>query len=49
MEPVALILSIEMTRREARSALPHARVRPPSARWRRVRATVRGVIGPAER
>jgi hypothetical protein len=46
MEPVALMLSIELTRREATSALPHARVRPPSARWGRLRATVRRVVGP---
>jgi hypothetical protein len=41
MDFVALLISVEMTRRETHSALPGARVRPEARRWGRLRAAVR--------
>ncbi|XVU24401.1 hypothetical protein ACQPZJ_45465 [Actinoplanes sp. CA-054009] len=33
MDLLAMVLSVEVTRREARSALPCAEVSPPRRRW----------------
>ncbi len=46
MDPLTWVLSIEVTRRDAHSALPHAEVRPHRTRWRRLRAAARRVVGP---
>lgn len=43
MDLTALVLSVEVTRRRAGSALPCAAVQRPSDRWRRVRAALRRV------
>jgi hypothetical protein len=43
MEGVALLLSVQVTRRSARSALPDAEVEVSRPRWRRARAVVRRV------
>ncbi|MEU8228940.1 hypothetical protein AB0C12_04955 [Actinoplanes sp. NPDC048967] len=41
MDGVALLMSVLVTRRTSRSALPGAEVRVHRARWRRTRAVVR--------
>ena len=43
MDFTALVLSVEITRRHAGSALPHAPVQRPDDRWRRARAAMRRV------
>ena len=46
MDFSALILSVEAARRDARSALPGAEIRPDHDRWRRLSAAVRRAAGP---
>jgi len=41
MDVAALLISVEVARRDAQSALPGAAVQPPADRWRRLRAAVR--------
>jgi len=43
MEGVALLLSMQVTQRAARSALPGAEVQVPRERWRWARAVARRV------
>lgn len=43
MDFTALLISVEVTRREMHSALPGAKVRPETGRWERLRAAVRGL------
>ncbi|WP_179855012.1 hypothetical protein [Paractinoplanes atraurantiacus] len=46
MDLLAMVLSVEVTRREARSALPGAAVEPPRQRWwTRIRASRRAAGG----
>jgi hypothetical protein len=42
----ALVLSVQAARRDARSALPDAPVRPPDDRWRRIGAVLRRAVAP---
>jgi hypothetical protein len=44
MDGMALLLSVQVTRRASQSALPGAEVRVPRERWRRTRAVVRRVM-----
>jgi hypothetical protein len=48
MDFSALVLSVEATRRYARSALPDAEIRPDRHRWRHLSAAVRRATRPRE-
>lgn len=47
MNPAAMYLSVEVTRRSVRSAMPDAEVVPPG-RWQRLSAALRALVNPPE-